>query len=257
MANPPSGGITGQIMKASISVLVTAAVLAIGASAHATQFVVNGDFTQLSHGVGKIDSGTTVTGWDNPAAGGQTHAYNFVMASATTGAGGVALWDAANGGDNTWNGKAAGAGNFAAMDGAYQTGPIEQTLTGLTVGASYVLSFNYAFAQQKGYNGATVQHLTETLGGQTFTSADTDLPSHGFSGWQSFTTTIVAKSATETLSFLAYGNKPVPPFALVSNVSLTGGVPEPATWAMMILGIGGIGAMARRRRAASVAEAVA
>ena len=28
----------------------------------------------------------------------------------------------------------------------------------------------------------------------------------------------------------------------------TGGVPEPATWAMMILGFGGVGAMVRRRR---------
>jgi hypothetical protein len=27
-----------------------------------------------------------------------------------------------------------------------------------------------------------------------------------------------------------------------------GGIPEPATWAMMILGFGGIGAMMRRRR---------
>ncbi len=28
----------------------------------------------------------------------------------------------------------------------------------------------------------------------------------------------------------------------------TGGVPEPATWAMMILGLGGVGATLRRRR---------
>ncbi len=33
---------------------------------------------------------------------------------------------------------------------------------------------------------------------------------------------------------------------------LNGGVPEPATWAMMILGLGGAGAMLRRRRGAAV-----
>jgi hypothetical protein len=32
-----------------------------------------------------------------------------------------------------------------------------------------------------------------------------------------------------------------------------GGVPEPATWALMIVGFGGAGAMLRRRRAALVA----
>jgi hypothetical protein len=31
---------------------------------------------------------------------------------------------------------------------------------------------------------------------------------------------------------------------------VTGGVPEPATWAMMILGTFGVGALMRRRRAA-------
>ncbi|HEX7947292.1 MAG TPA: PEPxxWA-CTERM sorting domain-containing protein, partial [Phenylobacterium sp.] len=32
------------------------------------------------------------------------------------------------------------------------------------------------------------------------------------------------------------------------SIDTTGGVPEPATWAMMILGFGGIGAVLRRRR---------
>ena len=53
--------------------------------------------------------------------------------------------------------------------------------------------------------------------------------------------------------FPAYGNVQLPPFALLSNVSLTGPVPEPATWAPMLLGFGGLGAKARRRRAVSLA----
>jgi hypothetical protein len=40
-----------------------------------------------------------------------------------------------------------------------------------------------------------------------------------------------------------------------SDLIFTTGVPEPATWTMMALGIGGLGAMARRRRAVSAALA--
>lgn len=242
-------------MNKTFSILATMTVLAVGASAHATQFVVNGDFTTLSNGVGQFDTNTTAKGWSS-TTGSNDHHYNFVVNKADMGSEGIygnlSLWDAANGGNNTWDGKAAGAGNFAALDGAYQNGPLSQTISGLTVGKKYTFSFDYAFSQQYTYNQDTVQHLTETLGGQTFVTSNYALPEHGFSGWTKYTTTIKATGASEVLSFLAYGNKPVPPFALVSNVSLTGGVPEPATWTMMILGIGGIGAMARRRRAADL-----
>ena len=37
------------------------------------------------------------------------------------------------------------------------------------------------------------------------------------------------------------------------STNLAGAVPEPATWAMMILGVGGIGAMRRRSRGALAA----
>lgn len=39
----------------------------------------------------------------------------------------------------------------------------------------------------------------------------------------------------------------------VAGVNLTAGVPEPATWAMMILGFGGVGATLRRRRTLGLA----
>ncbi len=83
------------------------------------------------------------------------------------------------------------------------------------------------------------------------------LPEHGFSGWTTYTTTIVANATTETLSFLAAGSKAEPPFALISDVSLTSSVPEPSTWAMMLVGFGGLGFAAyRRRRKLDVASAV-
>jgi PEP-CTERM motif len=242
----------------SIGLVAAAAMLAAATAGHATQFVVNGDFTELSNGLGQVNFNTVATGWS-------TTGYNFVMTQADLGSSGtygsLTLWDAANYSagpssstshpvGNPWNGLAAGAGNFVALDGDYNTGPMIQTITGLTVGDTYHLSFNYAFGQQTGFDGDTVQYITEMLGGQQFVSSSFTVPSHGFTGWQTYSANIVATAASETLSFLATGNLPVPPFAMISNVSLTGGVPEPATWAMMLVGIGLIGGTTRRRRAA-------
>ena len=236
-----------------VGILAAAFVLSAG-GVQAKQFVVNGDFTQLSNGVGQFDAATTVTGWSGNGG------YNFVMSSADAGANGqygnTSLWDAANGGASTWNGAAAGSGNFAAMDGDFMTSPITQKITGLTVGKTYTLSFDYAFGQQYTFDGDTLQTLTASLGDNfSWTSSTASVASHGFTGWTQESVTITADNTSEVLSFLANGNLPVPPFALISNVSLTGGVPEPATWTMLILGLGGLGFVARRRRALALALA--
>ena len=232
--------------------IAAAASLALGSAAQAANLVVNGDFTQLSNGVGQFDLNTTATGWSG------NNGYNFVMSLAnqpTPGRyGNLTLWDAADGGANTWNGSAAGSGNFAALDGDFEVQKITQTIHGLTVGDQYNLDFNYAFAQQHGYNGATLQNLTVALGGQSSTTSTFSVANHGFTGWQSWGGVFTATSSSETLSFLAHGNLPVPPFALVSNVSLTA-VPEPATWALTILGIAGLGAALRLRRRQGLAVA--
>ena len=44
-------------------------------------------------------------------------------------------------------------------------------------------------------------------------------------------------------------------FNQVDRSDLTAGVPEPATWALMILGFGGVGALLRRRRREAFAPA--
>jgi X-X-X-Leu-X-X-Gly heptad repeat protein len=253
----------------TLAFIAATAVIAAATSSSAAQFVVNGNFTELTNGVGQLNNGTTTaTGWT-------TTGYNYVLTSADVGANGqfgnFTLWDNTNYEEgptgtcgattcnpvgNSWNGLAPTAGNFAALDGDFTVGALSQTITGLTAGHTYTLSFNYAFGQQTGFDGDTVQYLTETLVGQSFTSSTFDVPSHGFTGWQSFSTTITATTTSEVLTFLATGNLPVPPFAMISNVSLTGdAAPEPASWAMMIVGMGGIGAMARRRRASGAASA--
>jgi len=238
-------------MRRLISAAAFAAVAGLTATAaSAAQFVTNGDFTSLSNGLGELDANTVVTGWSGNGG------YNFVTSQADLSIpgqyGGLSFWDAANGGATTWNGLAAGPGNFIAMDGAFQVAAVTQTITGLTPGDSYDLSFSYAFGQQYTFDGATTQSLTISLGGGSATFGPVGVADHGFDGWYSFSGLVTATSTSEVLSFLASGTPAVPPFAMVSSVSLTS-VPEPAAWTMVIFGFGGLGALARRRRSVAVA----
>ena len=61
--------------------------------------------------------------------------------------------------------------------------------------------------------------------------------------------TFTATSGSEALSFLAIGTPTgVPPFSLLDGVTMVAAVPEPETWALMLCGMGLIGAVQRRRR---------
>ena len=245
--------------------LVSAAVvaLALTTGANATQFIQNGDFA-TNGGNGQFNFNTTAAHWYVPT-GSNDSGYAFLYQNGTadtSGAigeyGNTQLWGAGNGGLNTIANPPSGAPAFVALDGDFQNKPLNQDISGLVVGGSYVVHFDYAYAQQSGFNGDTDQHLTVSLGGQSFDTPTGTNPSHGFTGWYSTDLTFTATSANETLSFLAYGNLPVPPFALVTGVTLTGpAVPEPSTWAMMLGGFGGLGLAARLRRRRTAAAVVA
>ena len=235
----------------SIAIAVAAATLSLASFANAGNLVVNGDFTQLSNGLGQFDSNTTVTGWSGNGG------YNFVFNTADQAVngvyGGLALWDQADGGSNTWDGKTAtGAGNFAAMDGDFGTAAITQVVNGLHRRASLHALVQLRLRptgrlQRPDDPKPRRQHRLDHL-----ELGNNNVGDHGFTGWQHEALGFTATSASETLSFLAHGNLPVPPFAMVSTVSIPG-VPEPATWTLMILGVGAMGGLARRRRMAAVA----
>ncbi len=243
-------------MKILSAVLIGAAVAA--AQPVLANSFINGDFETLTNGPGQLTTNTVATGWTVPGGG-----YTFAFAPGTadtTGSNGqygnLQLWGPNNGSANGLTATSPSGGNFLALDGAFQIQPVEQIVTGLTVGKTYSVGFDYGFAQQKGFDGPTVQHLSVSFGGVTQTTADYNLPDHGFSGWLHTSYDFVATSATDTLSFLAYGNLPVPPFALLDGVTFTpdvAAVPEPATWAMLLVGFGGVGVLSRRRRSTAVA----
>ncbi len=244
--------------KTTLLAMTALAALAIGASAHATEFVQNGGFestlVNASSQFGDAYPSQQVTNWS-------TAGYNWVYRSGeadTVGGNGVfgnvSLWGPGNGTANGLTASSPNGGNFLASDPSFETDAIRQTINGLTVGKTYQLSFYWAGAQQFGFDGETTEGWDVSLGAETHSTGEVSNANHGFTGWTLANMTFTATDASETLSFLAKGGPSgtQPPFALLDGVSLKGGAPEPAVWSMIIMGFGGIGAMVRRRRATAV-----
>lgn len=119
----------------------------------------------------------------------------------------------------------------------------------------YLVSFE-AYAPQNGLNNPEDATLDVDLGKHSIADIDvkTDFKS---AGWETFSEVVdITKKGHEDLSFtFAGGGYPAADIAItdVSITSAVGGVPEPASWSLMILGVGGVGAMLRRRRTAVLA----
>jgi hypothetical protein len=229
-----------------------AAALALGSAAQAGNLVKNGDF-ETNGGNGQIGVNTSAANWSIGNPGNSSYAFLYGPGTAdTTGANGqfgfVGLWGPGNGVANGLPATSPTGGFFLATDPAFQQNAIVQTITGLTPGAKYDVGFWYGFAQQEFFNGDTSQQWQVSLGSDTQSTAFYNLPSHGFSGWLHQDFTFTANSTSEVLSFFSNGSPQLPPFALLDGVTMTGGVPEPATWAMMVLGLFGLGFVVRQRR---------
>ena len=264
------------LRKAAVFGASSAALLMFATAAHADNLVLNGSF-ELNGGPGQIGNDTTLADWSVPAPSG-SYVFLFNPGSAdTTGVNGeygnLQLWGPNNGSPNGLPATSPDGGYYAALDGDFQVSALQQTITGLTAGDTYAVSFYWAAAQQAGFTGPTVQAMNVCLGssaesyvsnaqplsggtnnpanlscsGSGASTANFDLPSEGFSGWQFQTFDLTANSTTDVLSFLAYGNIQVPPFALLDGVSLTP-TPEPGTLPLLFTGLmGGLGVLRSRK----------
>ena len=131
------------------------------------------------------------------------------------------------------------------------TGGISQSLT-LTPGQAYNLTFAYSnngFAPNESTSASaafSIDGLAGTVSHSTANSTNLD--------WQIFTGTFVA-GGTDTLSFTNLTGGPNEGI-LLDAISVAA-VPEPATWAMMLLGFGGMGLAMRQRRSAVAQPQVA
>ncbi len=156
-----------------------------------------------------------------------------------------------------YGGASPNGGNFVAIDGdSNYSGYLYQNIGGLTAGQTYKLTFSWAGTQFDNRTGETTERVAYNLGSAFDfdpsltgkTTATVVGATHYFNGWNTVTSTFTATGANQFLSFLSIGTPAgLPPVALIDGVSLNA-VPEPASWALMLFGFGGLGMAARRRR---------
>lgn len=234
--------------------LAASLALAAGSAANAaTNIITNGDFESSSYAsnsqFGTTFGGQGVTGWTG------NDGLNIWFKAGTETSVDVATYWATDTLDYLWaSAPSPSGGNFIGLDGD-QTGydipnaqgQVSQTLNDLQVGRTYTLTFNWAVGQLRNRDGAVTEQLQVSFGGETFSTAVVGIPEHTFSGWMTQQFFFTPTATTQTLTFLSLGTpNGLPPIALLDGVHMA--IPEPTTWAMMIMGFGTIGALLRRRR---------
>jgi len=259
--------------------------LALSASpAAAANLVVNGGFENSSNGVGLLVNDTMVSGWSmdhsSVTMGGRPEICNHCTYDWYTGPGSGSVrlpnydspdhgfqmwgpaptipgtpWSSPNGVDNGLVDISPAGGFFVALDGdANINGYLMQTINGLQTGSMYNVKFWWAAGQARLARGDTTSRLEVSFGNAVQSTITHNVADQGFAGWEQVSMTFRAGSSSEVLRFLSVGTPTaLPPMVFLDGVSVSA-VPEPASWAMMIMGFGLIGAAARRRKSIHLVE---
>jgi hypothetical protein len=221
------------------------AILALPASANMMQLVTNGSFENtVPTSSFQIDN-SNLPGWSISDATINSVACVVFPGTSTTNPCGLPI--VFDGGSTSPDG-----GNFVAIDGGSQyTATLSQTLTGLTMGQVYNVTFYMATSQISGYSGDTTDNWVVSFGSQTQNSTTVINPSQTTTGWISQSLNFTADNTSDVLSFLAAGTpNSEPPMLFLDGVSVLGqsSAPEPGTYALMIFGLAGIFVAARRMK---------
>lgn len=126
---------------------------------------------------------------------------------------------------------------------------IYQTLTGLTPGQAYAVSFYQAAGQAIPETDPTTERWLVSFGGTTKASDKFSLPGKGIGPWEQQRLEFRADASTLTISFLADGT-PIgaPPVSFLDGITVSQ-VPEPTSLMLTSLGLIGFGMLRLRRRA--------
>jgi choice-of-anchor C domain-containing protein len=137
------------------------------------------------------------------------------------------------------------------MNGSFVAGTISQTISGLVIGRTYNFSFDIAGNPD---GPPPTKRLDATINGTTYTAAfPVGANTRSSMGWSTYSTTFVASSGSTLLSFTPNGDPNGAFGPALDNVSVSSAVPEPSTWAMMLLGFVGLGYLGSRKRLAAAA----
>ncbi|SFL97519.1 FxDxF family PEP-CTERM protein [Rugamonas rubra] len=213
-----------------IRLAAAATLLAAGAANADTNLVVNGSFEAPLINTAWTPA-STVPGWTSSAGG------NSAFEIQT---------DGAHGGNGGFNSHAADGQQYLELNTDRLTSITQNvTTSGL---ATYTLSFAYA-GRPDTANGAT-SSMNVYWGGQLLNAS----PLIGLvnNSWSVFTLSgLHAAGASTELKFESLGPLSSPTYgSYLDNVSVTAAVPEPETYAMMLLGMGIVGFIARRKKTA-------
>ena len=177
-------------MKLFAFAAAASAALALGSAAQAApNLVTNGSFETSTQTIGhefgaSYIYGQSVTGWQSLSP----TAFNLWFPDATTATTVDASTRFSEPGQYLWNlpGSVPDGRAFVALDGdPVASGALTQLISGLTVGASYNLTFSWAAAQYRDRVGDTTERLDVSFGGESFSTATVPNASMSSTGWLS------------------------------------------------------------------------
>ena len=278
-------------MKTKLLLSAASALMLLAYDVKATNLITNGNFTSTTLSGSNYFTGSNIlTGWTV-----STSTTNFVYFQAASPGGLDATISQGGGSTFTIYNNATSAGNpsgsnhaaasanvvnvqalttaagitgnvIVADGGSGDQSSFSTTVSGLTIGNSYTLTFEQAAGQQAGYgclglpnypnSACTTDQWAVTWGtggtAVTKTSALMTNPIGGFQNWNAVSMTFTATTTSELLTFLASGEPSgtYPPVALLANVQLSSGTPEPTSLAFMGLGLLALGVVTRLKKRA-------
>ena len=230
----------------SLAAAAIAAIATLAASgAGAATLVNNGDFANI----GTIWVNNTGLGSDDIQSALATPPPGWTVV------GNNEFWFSS---DNNYSGIASSPlnGSMYAIDLTGQTnskpyGGLQQTIV-TTPGQAYVLTFDLGSSLRWNNSTTGLAALTASAAGssQLFTLA----PSSN-NTWATETLNFIATGGSTTIEFLADSSY-TSEYTGLDNVNVSSAVPEPSTWAMLLLGFAGVGFMTYRRKAKPALMAV-